>query len=73
MNTQDREFWKQYFVFMFVLLRRVFTNARLVILAMICCVYVCVVVEGLYTCNNGNFGNKHFCLFLCCCIGHVHM
>ena len=35
--------------------------------------YFCVVVEGMYTCKTGNFGNKHLCLCLCCCRGYVHM
>ena len=25
----------------------------------------------MYTCNNGNFGNYPFCLYLCCCGGYV--
>ena len=37
------------------------------------CVYVCVVVEGMYTCKTGHFGNDTLCLFLCCCRGYVHM
>ena len=37
------------------------------------CVYVCVIIEGIYTCKTGNFGNEPFCLCLCCCRGHVHM
>ena len=44
------------------------------------CVYVCAVLEGMYTCKTGNFGketfsileNETFCLCLCCCIGYVH-
>ena len=57
---------------MFVLLwrvckkvERVCTHVRLVILEMSFCVYVSVVVEGMYTCKNGHFGNKPLCLCLC--------
>ena len=35
------------------------------------CVKVCVIVEGMYTCNNGNFDNEPLCLYLCCCRGYV--
>ena len=37
------------------------------------CVYVCVVVEGMYTCTAGNFGIKCLCSCLCCCRGYVRM
>ena len=37
------------------------------------CVYVSVVLEGMYTCKTGNFGNEPLCLCLCCCIGYVHI
>ena len=37
------------------------------------CVYVCDVVEGIYTCKNGYFGNKTFCLCLFCCIQYLHI
>ena len=37
------------------------------------CVYVNVVVEGMYICNTGNFVNKLFCLCFCCCIGYLYM
>ena len=36
------------------------------------CVYVCVVVEGVYACKTGHFGNKPFFVFYFC-IGYVHM
>ena len=29
------------------------------------CVYVCVVVEGMYTCMNDNFGNTPLCVYVC--------
>ena len=34
---------------------------------MICCVYVCVVVEGMYRNKNGHFDNNvlFFCLYGC--------
>ena len=67
-------------MFMFVILCRVCTHVRLGILATSLCVYVCVVVEGIYTCiegmyrcDAGNFGNKTLCLCLCWCKGYVHM
>ena len=28
------------------------------------CVYVCVVVDGMYKCKTGNFGNEPLCLCL---------
>ena len=52
---------------------RVCTHERLGILEMSSCVYVCVVVEGMYTCKNCHFVNKPLCLFFCFCIGYVHM
>ena len=58
---------------MFLLLYRVFTHVRLGNLEMGLCVYVCVVVEGMYTYKTGHFGNNNKCLFLCFCIGYVHM
>ena len=36
-------------------------------------VYICVVVEDMYTCKTGNFGNEPLFLCLCFCRGHVHM
>ena len=44
------------------LLVRVFTYVRLGIVEMRFCVYDCVVVEGVYTCKTGNFGNETLCL-----------
>ena len=69
----DWEFWKQAFLFMIVLLYRVFTNLRLGILETSLFVYVCVVVEGMYTCETGHFVIYPLCLYLCCCRGYVHM
>ena len=37
------------------------------------CVYVYVVVEGMYTYKTGNFGNETFCVCLFCCRGYVHI
>ena len=37
------------------------------------CVYVVVVVEGMYTCKTGYFVKNPLCLCFCCCIGYVHM
>ena len=39
------------------------THVRLGILETSLCVYVCVVVEGIYNCKNKNFGNNTLCLF----------
>ena len=60
-------------MFMFVLLYRLCTHVRMVILATSLCVYVCVVVEGMYTCNTGHFGNETLYLFFCYSRGYVHM
>ena len=43
---------------MFMMLYRVCTHVRPVILAMILCVYVGDVVEGIYTCKTLNFGKS---------------
>ena len=51
----DWELWQRYFVFMFVFLYRVCTYVRLGILLTRLCVYVNVVVEGMYTCKTGHF------------------
>ena len=59
-------------MFMFVLLYRICTHVRMGILEKILCVYVCVVVEGMYTCKTVNFGNEPLCLCLCFCRGCVH-
>ena len=37
------------------------------------CVYVCVVLEGMYKCKTEHFVNESFCLCLFCCRGYVHM
>ena len=58
---------------MLVLLSRVCTHVRLDILAMSLCLYVCVVVEGMYTFKTRNFYKVTFCLCLCCCRGYVNM
>ena len=60
-------------MFMFVLLYTVYTYVILVILETSRCIYVFVVVEGMCTCKTRNFGNKLLCLYLCCCIGYLHM
>ena len=72
-NMQDWEFWKQYLVFMFVLLQRVSKHTILGILATRNCVYVCVVVESIYTFKNGHFCNQPLCLWLCCSREYVNM
>ena len=58
---------------MFLLLYRVCTHVRMGILVIGLCVYVCVVVKGIYTYNIGHFGNNWLCLCMCCCIRYVHM
>ena len=55
-----------------VLLYIVCTQVKPDILTMRLCVYVCVVVEGMYKCKNGNFGSDTLCLCFCCCRGYVH-
>ena len=52
---------------------RVCTHVRLVILEIFFCVYVCVVLNGVYICKIGNFSNYPLCLCLGCCRGYVHM
>ena len=58
---------------MFVLLQRLFTHVRLGILETSLGVYDSVVVQGMYTCKTGNFGNGPLCLCQCCCRGYVNM
>ena len=41
-----------------MLLYRIWTYVRLVILAMSLSVYVCDFVEGMYSCKTGNFENE---------------
>ena len=53
-------------MFMFVLLYRVCMDVILGILETIVCVYVCVGVEVIYTCNTGNVGND---LYVYVCVG----
>ena len=57
-HMYDGLFREQAFVFVFVLLLRVCTHVRLGILVTSGCVHVCTVVEGMYTCKTGNFGNE---------------
>ena len=45
---------------MFLLLYRVCTHVRLGSLGMSLCVYVCVVVEGMYTFKTGNLCKRSF-------------
>ena len=45
----------------------------MVILDMSLCVYVCVVVEGIYNSEIGYFGNEPFCIYIYCCRGYLHM
>ena len=52
-------------MFMFLLLYRVCTHVILVILAPRFCIYVCVGLDGMYTCNAGNFGTERMCLCFC--------
>ena len=49
-------------MFMFLLLYRLCTNVRLGSLTTRLHVYVCVGVDGMYTCKTGRFGNNHLCL-----------
>ena len=60
-------------MFIFVLLYRVCTHVRMGILAKSLCVYVCVVVESMYTCETGNFSKDTSYLCFGCCRGYVHM
>ena len=46
-------------------------HVRLVILATSLCVYVYVVVKGMYTCKTGHVCSKPLCLGLCFCRGFV--
>ena len=59
-HMYDQVFERHFIVFMFVLFQSVCTHVRLVILATRVCVYVCVVVEGIFTCNTVNFENNPF-------------
>ena len=36
-------------------------------------VYAYVVVDVMYKCKSGNFGNETLCLCLYCCRGYVHL
>ena len=72
-TCKDGNFRKRYFLFMVLLLYRVCTYVRLVILETIRCVYVCFVVEGVYTFKTSHFGDDHFYSCLCCKRGYVHM
>ena len=56
---------------MFVLLQMVCTHIRLVVLAKSTYIYVCVFVEGMYTCKTWNFGKECLCLCFCCCKGYI--
>ena len=44
-------------------------HVRRIMFATGICVYVCIGVEGMYTCKTGNFG---LCLCLCYCRGYIH-
>ena len=48
---------------MYLLLYRVCTHVELGILEKRFFVYICVGVEGMYTCKTGNFGRNPFCLW----------
>ena len=48
-------------------------HVRLGILSASICVYVCAVVEGMYTYKTGNVGNGPLCLCMCFCRGYVHI
>ena len=52
---------------------RVFTHVRLGILEKRIFFYVWFIVEGMYTCNTGHYGNETLRICLCCCRGYVHM
>ena len=60
-------------MFTFVLFYRVYTHVILGILETSLCVYIFVVVEGMYKQKNRKFGNENLCLCLCCCRGYVNM
>ena len=47
------------------------THIRLVNLAMRLCVYVCVVIEDMYTFKTGSFIKEPLCLCCCCCRKYV--
>ena len=49
------------------------SHVRLISLATSLCIYVSVVVEGMYICNTGHFWNDTLVLFMCCCRGYLHM
>ena len=49
-------------MFLLLLLYRVCTNLRLVILAKGLSAYVFFGLEGIYTCKKWRFGNNHLCL-----------
>ena len=70
---QDWEFWQTIrCIYVYVLLR-VCTHVRLLISETCHCVYFCAVVEGMYTCNTGNFGNEPLCLCLGSCRWYVQI
>ena len=54
-----------------LLLQRLCTHVKLGIFETILCIYVCDVIEGMYTCNTLHHVNIHLCLCLCCCRGYV--
>ena len=60
-------------VFVFLLIYRVCTNVRLVILATSVCIYVFAVVEGMYTYKTGHFVNECLCVMYVFFIVYVHM
>ena len=49
------------------------TYIRLGILERGLFVYVCVIVEGMYTYKTGHFGKETLCLYFCCCRVYIHM
>ena len=59
------------YVYVFVVFNRVCTYVRLGVSETIISVYVCVNVEGMYTCKTGHFVNEPLCLCLCCCRGYL--
>ena len=60
-------------MFVFVLFYRVCTHVRLGIMETRLFVYVFVVVQDIYTCNYGHFGNDPLCLDSRFCKGYVHI
>ena len=66
-------FWQNETVFIYLLSQRVCTHVRLIMLLMYLCVYVCVIVEGIYTFKTGYSGICPLYLYSCFCRGYVQI